>query len=105
MSEVRVEGSPSGVYPAAGLQRYFICGFDFAVLGGLWGGGYCGSILSWGWPFPGCVRGGGFVGCVQSRQFGACEPCLPRFILLLSFRDTLLVVSILGYDYHLRAFL
>ena len=47
------------------------------------------------WPgiaFPGC---GGLVGCVQSRELGACAPRLPRFILLVSFCETLLVVSIL----------
>ena len=37
MSEVRDGGSPSGIYAAAGRQWHFICGFDFAVLGGLWG--------------------------------------------------------------------
>ena len=41
------------------------------------------------------VGGGGLAGCVQSREFGACAPRLPRFILLVNFSDTLLVVSIL----------
>ena len=45
-------------------------------------------------PFQ-AVGGGGLVGCVQSRELGARAPCLPRFILLGSFSDTLLVVSIL----------
>ena len=34
------------------------------------------------------------MGCVQSRERGACTSRYPRFILLESFGDTLLVVSI-----------
>ena len=40
-------------------------------------------------------RGGGLVGFVQSRELGARTLRLPRFILLGSFSDTSLVVSIL----------
>ena len=45
----------------------------------------------------------GLVGCVQSRGLGAYASHLPNFILLISFSDTLLVVSILDivYDCHL----
>ena len=48
--------------------------------------------------------GGGLVGCVQSRGLGARSPHLPRFILLVSFSDTLLAVLSLDivYDCHLR---
>ena len=37
---------------------------------------------------------GKLTGCVKV-ELGECAPCLPRFILLGSFSDTLLVVSIL----------
>ena len=62
--------------------------------------------LDWvvgGWPFPGC-RGGG-LWAVSKTGSSARAPCLQRFILLVSFRDTLLVVSILDivYDCHLFA--
>ena len=33
--------------------------------------------------------------CVQSGELGACEPCLPGFIVMRGFSGTLLVVSIL----------
>ena len=51
-------------------------------------------------PFK-AVRG--LMGCVQSRELGARALRLPRFILLRSFIDTLLMVSILDivYDCHL----
>ena len=45
---------------------------------------------------------------VRSRELGVgCAPHLPRFILLVSFSDTLLVVAILGivYDCRLRPLL
>ena len=47
------------------------------------------------------------MGCVQNRQFGTCVPRLPGFILLVSFGDTLLMVSNLDivYDCHLRPLL
>ena len=43
------------------------------------------------------------VGSVQSRELGVRASCLPRFMLLGSLSDTLLVVSILDivYDCHL----
>ena len=41
----------------------------------------------------------GLVGCVQSRGLGAYASHLPSFILLISFSDTLLVVSILDIVY------
>ena len=46
--------------------------------------------------FQALREGGGLVGCVQSEELH-----LMRFILLGSFSDTLLVVSILVYDCHL----
>ena len=69
---------------------------------GGWGiGGSCvayGSLLAWDSPFRfvgrGGGEGGGLVVCVQSRELGPGTPRLPRFILLVSFSDTLLVVSI-----------
>ena len=64
-------------------------------------GCFCGPGAP-GWPFPGW-GGGGLVGYVQNRDLGAHEPCLPRFILLVSFSDTLLVASIL--DIVLRCYL
>ena len=59
-----------------------------------------GFILVYGGAF-GAVGRGGLVGCVRGRGLGAS--CLPRFILLGSFSDTLLVVSILDivYDCYL----
>ena len=41
--------------------------------------------------------------CVQSRELGMRVPCLLRFIMLVSFSDTLHVVSILVivYDCYL----
>ena len=38
---------------------------------------------------------GGLVDCFQNRVLGASAPRLPRFILLVIFSDTLLVVSVL----------
>ena len=54
-------------------------------------------------PFRAVGRRGGIMGCVQSRELEACAPRPQRFILLESFSDTLLVVSILDifYDCHL----
>ena len=47
------------------------------------------------------------MGCVEGQGLGACEPGLPRFILLGSFSGTLLPVSILEivYDCNLSAVL
>ena len=44
----------------------------------------------------------GLMGCVCGWRLGKSMPCLPRLILLVSFSDTLLVVSILDivYDCH-----
>ena len=39
------------------------------------------------------------MGCVESREHGALALRLPRFILLGSFSDTLLAVSIVGIVY------
>ena len=44
--------------------------------------------------------GGELVGCTQSRVYGAHAPRLPRFMLLISFSDTLLVVSILDITFR-----
>ena len=89
-----------------------------AGIGGRWSGFYAYKFLHWIGPglFP-CGCGWGGVGCggvgvglcgVRSRELGAgCAPHLPRFILLVSFSDTLLVVAILGivYDCRLRPLL
>ena len=72
----------------------------FAVLGGGVIGGSCGL----GGPFRAV---GGLMGCARGpgppQMLGARAVHLPRFILLGSFGDTLLVVSILdiAYDCHL----
>ena len=82
-----------------------LCGSDLCV-----GCGGCFCIdfnNAFCWPFPGsvcvcvcvCVCGWGLwgvVGCIQSWELGVRTPHLPRyFILMVSFSDTLLVVSIL----------
>ena len=46
-------------------------------------------------PFHVPLALSGLVGCVKSQELGVFAPRLPRFMLLLSFSDTLLVVSIL----------
>ena len=46
------------------------------------------------WLFGSFQTMGRLVGCVQSRGLSARVSRLPRFILLVSFSDTLLVVSI-----------
>ena len=65
--------------------------------GGLGGGGGPGGRIGpaggLGWPFAGC---GGACGLrPESRARYARVPRLPRFVLLVSFSGTLLVVSIL----------
>ena len=79
------------------------------TMGPFWPGGGLGC------PFPGsvcvcvcvcvCVWGGGGEGlwAVSKVDNSARAPRLPRFILLKSFSDTLLVVSILDrvFDCHL----
>ena len=52
------------------------------------------GAMVWDGPFHALGRGEGLVGCVQSRELGAQTPRLPRFILPVSFSDTLLVVLI-----------
>ena len=54
-----------------------------------------------------CVAGGGGLWAVCKVESSAGVPCLPRFIRLASFSDTLLVVSILDtvYDCHLTLLL
>ena len=86
--------SPGGV-----LLRGYFRGFR------LWGRGFPADFVKFSGahclgPFKAV---GGLIGCVQSRELGARAPCLPRFILLGSFSDTLLVVSILDIvcDCHL----
>ena len=56
-----------------------------------------GFFLAWVWPFQGCW--GAYGLCPRSRARRPCAPRLPRFILLGSFSDTLLVVSILDIVY------
>ena len=65
--------------------------------------GPCGAAFSWGLGISAFQAVWVLVGCVQSRELGTCAPRLPRFILLVSFRDTLLVVSILDivYDFQI----
>ena len=41
------------------------------------------------------MRGRGLVGCLEGRELGARTPGFPRFILMESFSDTLLIVRIL----------
>ena len=62
------------------------CFWPGMALWGLWGGR--------GW----------LVGCVQSRKLNVSAPRLSRFILLVSFSDTLLVVSILDITYVAMSF-
>ena len=76
-------------------------------LGWLVGGGVAlcwAGLGGWGLGFSRLSEGGGLwaVSKVGSLEH---SPCLQRFILLVSFRDTLLVVSILDivYDCHLFA--
>ena len=107
--------SSSGIYPAGKLQWLFTCGFDFGC--GLWlpfvagfavlvrGGGVGGSCESYGfflaWDSPfGAVGGGALMACVQSWELGA--PCLPKFILLGSFSDSLLedLILVIHHDCH-----
>lgn len=54
-----------------------------------------------GWGDWGC--GGRLASCVQRREHGACAPHIRMFIRLVSFSETLLVVSILNmvYDCHM----
>ena len=49
-----------------------------------------GSFLAWGWPFSGRAGACGMYPKSRGRRAR-----LPRFIILVSFSDTLLVVSIL----------
>ena len=76
------------------------------LLGGEGGGSFSVYLMNrFVWPFRGV--GVGLCG-VQSWELGAgCEPHLPRLILLVSFSDTLLAVSILDivYDCRLRPLL
>ena len=74
------------------------CSRFLCVCGELDGGGEGGWLVG---PFQ---AGGGLVGCVQSQELCACAPRLLRFILLVSFNETLLVVLILDmvYNCHLR---
>ena len=71
-----------------------------------WGhAGVAGVPVPGVWPFHGC---GGACGlCPEPGARRLCAPHLSRFILLVSFSDTLLVVSILGivYDCYLRPLL
>ena len=80
---------------SSGVAVYRLVGPGFGVLGGRhW---RCFLVF-------GSFRAvGELVGCVQSREIGVWAPRLPRFILLGSFSDALLVVPILGivYDCHL----
>ena len=93
---------PFRVYPAGRLLWLpFVA--DFAVLGG-GGNGWCinnGFFLAWVSPF----RAVGSIWAVSKVESlpRACAPCHPKRILLGSFSDTLLVVSILDiiYDCHL----
>ena len=93
--------SSSGVWPAGGLQWCFACG-----PGGERGWGALlvvavavGSFWS-GMAFSGMW---GDLWAVSKVESSVRAPCLPRFILLESFSDTLLVVSVLDivYSCHL----
>ena len=84
-------------------------GMALSWLGGLvgcvwgWGFGACGSRLP-GLAFSGWA--GVLMGSVDSRELGV-RASTSRFILLVRFSDTLLLVSILDmvYDCHLRPLL
>ena len=86
----------------SGLCRYhWVFGLLVAPWGsGLWIGAACGfgGLRRFG-PF----QTGGVVVCVHSREPGARAPRLLRFMLLASFSDTLLVVSILDIVYDMIA--
>ena len=71
----------------------------FVLRGGVVPGGY-GALLAW----DGLSGLWGGLWAVSRVESSARAPCLPRFIFLVSFCDTLLVVSILYivYYYHLR---
>ena len=77
------------------------CVFPWSEDAGVnWFGSVAGTVWSqWNgiiclhWPFQGC--GGAYGLCSRSRAQRPRANCLPRFILLGSFSDTLLVVSIL----------
>ena len=95
------------------LIKFYLSGFLAVgvIFWGGWelgaGGGFCRRGGFFGFVVGGggvlglsglcvCVCVGvGAVGCVQIRELGTCAPSLPRFILLVSFSDTLLVVSVL----------
>ena len=67
--------------------------------------GSYGSFWARGGPFRavgGWMGVGVLVGCAQSRELGGRAARLLRFILLVSFSDTLLVVSMVDivYDCH-----
>ena len=66
----------------------------------MWVNFFIGKNLYWFGPF---MAVGELMGCVQGRELSARALYLPWFILLASFSDTLLVVSILDivYDCHL----
>ena len=86
-----------GFWPAGGLQWCFACGPGGGALlvvavavGSFWSG----MAFSGMW---------GDLWAVSKVESSVRAPCLPRFILLESFSDTLLVVSILDivYSCHL----
>ena len=75
---------------------------------GIWGGpgfsgisGGYGARRAVGFALSGLWGGGGCFWAVSKLEYSAHTPLLSSFILLLSFSDTLLVVSILVYDCHL----
>ena len=86
-------GNAGGILGGGGLGRSCGCFHP----------GPCGAAFSWGLGISAFRAVWVLVGCVQSRELGTCAPRLPRFILLVSFRDTLLVVSILDivYDFQI----
>ena len=63
----------------------------------VWACGFAGGNTS-PWMFFACSGPfrtvGWLVGCVQSRGLGVNAPHFPRFILLISFSDNLLVVKL-----------
>ena len=100
--------SPSGFHPAGRLQWRFACFFglvmvwDCRLLVSHWVAirypcfvvpGGCGSFSAWGWHFLGCRGASGL--CLKLRAGRGHALRLQRFILLVSFSDTLLVVLIL----------
>ena len=96
-------GVVGGLIRFGGVMPGVFLGGGFRAVLWVLPSGPCGAAFSWGLGISAFRAVWVLVGCVQSRELGTCAPRLPRFILLVSFRDTLLVVSILDivYDFQI----